>query len=606
MAYQISDETIESLRKANDVVDIVGEYVQLKQQGRNYFGLCPFHSESTPSFSVNQQKQIYHCFGCGKGGNVITFVMEMEGYSFQQAIRHLAEKSGQSLPEMKGTDERTNSEEQSSLEAYQWLVKLYHQLLRHSKDGKEALEYLYKRGFNDEVINEFQIGYSPSSREFVPQFLEKKGFHKQKMANTGLLATTNDGQYYDRFQGRVIFPIRNHLGKPIGFGGRSIHGQEPKYLNSPESALFQKSKLLYNFDLARAEIRRKGEVVLFEGYADVIASYQAGVKNGVASLGTSLTETHANLLRRYVDTVVICYDGDPAGQNATYKAIQLLKKVGCHIRVASLPFKYDPDQYIQEFGEESFRANVIESADTEMVFFLQYLKKDFNLSLEGDRLQYVEKVISEIAKLSSSIERDHYIREIAEEFNLSYDALSQELMSRMRNVEKSNDKPNRFGNTNDGNQHKQVVPSLQVIPPAFQNAERRLLAYMLQNTHVAEKVRVMIGSQFNLEQHQIIVTHLYGYYEEGNEPDPSHFLSYLDDPDLQQIVVELSMMDSSWEMSEKELQDYIYFIQSEQTDKASVKQLQQKMKQLEKTDPKEAAKVAMEILKIKQKSKNWS
>ncbi|SFL81569.1 DNA primase [Gracilibacillus orientalis] len=607
MAYQVSDETIESLRHANDVVDIVGEYVQLKKQGRNYFGLCPFHSENTPSFSVNQDKQIYHCFGCGKGGNVITFIMEMEGYTFQQTIRYLAEKSGQSIPELKeSSTERVNNEEQAILDAYQWLVKLYHHLLRHSKDGKKALEYLYDRGFSDEAIDQFQIGYSPTSRDFIAQFLEKKGFHKQVMANAGLLTAGNEGNYYDRFQARVIFPIRNHLGKTIGFVGRTITDQEPKYLNSPESSLFKKSKLLYNFDLARSEIRKKGAVILFEGSADVIAAHQAGVMNGVASLGTSLTESHTSLLRRYVDTVLLCYDGDDAGQNATYKAIQLFKKVGCNIKVAALPHNYDPDQYIQEYGSDKFREQVIGTADTEMVFLMKYLKKNFNLKLEGDRLQYVERVIGEIAQLESSIERDHYIRELAEEFNLAYDALSQELKSRIRNIKKNDDNRQRFGNTNGGNQQKYAPKPLNALPPAYQNAERRLIAFMLQNTHIAEKVRETIGSKFNSEQHQIIVTHLYGYYEEGNSPDPSHFLTYLDDANLQQTVVELSMMDYSWEMSEKELQDYIRLIQSEQTESEKIKQLQQQMKQLEKTDPKEAAKVAMEIIKIKQQSKNWS
>ncbi|MDX8045959.1 DNA primase [Gracilibacillus sp. S3-1-1] len=607
MANQVSDETIESLRQANDVVDVVGEYVQLKKQGRNYFGLCPFHSENTPSFSVNQDKQIYHCFGCGKGGNVITFIMEMEGYSFQQAIQHLAEKSGQSIPEIKESfNEKVNTEEQTVLDAYQWLVKLYHHLLRHSKDGKQALQYLYDRGFSDEAIDLFQIGYSPTSKDFIVQFLSNKGFHKQIMANAGLLNATNDGNYYDRFQGRVIFPIRNHLGKAVGFVGRTVSDQEPKYLNSPESSLFKKSKLLYNFDLARSEIRKKGEVVLFEGSADVISAHQAGVTNGVASLGTSLTESHASLLRRYVDTVLICYDGDNAGLNATYKAIQLLKKTGCTVKVAALPYKYDPDQYIQEYGKNKFQEQVIDAADTEMVFLMKYLKKNFNLKLEGDRLQYVERVIEEIASLESSIERDHYLRALSEEFNLTYDALSQELNARLLNGKKNDDNRAMFGNTNGGNQPQYIPKSANVLSPAYQNAERRLLAFMLQNGQIAEKVKETIGSRFNLEQHQIIVTHLYGYYEEGNPPDPSHFISYLNDASLQQTVVELSMMDYSWEMSEKELQDYIHLIQSEQTDKERINQLQRKMKQLEKTDPKEAAKIAMEIIQIKQQSKNGS
>ncbi|GAB2573166.1 DNA primase [Gracilibacillus alcaliphilus] len=606
MVNKISDEVIESLRQANDVVDIVGEYVQLKKQGRNYFGLCPFHSENTPSFSVNQEKQIYHCFGCGKGGNVISFIMEMEGYTFQQAIQFLADKSGQVLPEWNQTEKtESQSEEQKVLEAHNWLVKLYHHLLRHSKDGKEALDYLYGRGFTDETIDTFQLGFAPVSRDFVVQFLEKKGFHKQVMANGGVLAMTEDGHYYDRFQSRIIFPIRNHLGKTVAFNGRTMSDQGPKYMNSPETPLFTKSKLLYNFDLARGEIRKRGEAVLFEGAADVIAAYQAGVKNGVASLGTSLTETHVNLLRRYVDTVVICYDGDNAGQEATDKAISLLKKAGCTIKVGMMPNKYDPDQYIREYGAEQFSSQVIASAEPEIVFLLNFLRKNFNLNLEGDRLKYVEVAVAEIAKLSSSIEQDHYIRELAGEFKLSIETLKQEILARKQQVQKNIDNNRVIGHTNVGKQKQISFKQPYTLQPAYYNAERRLIAVMLQNAFITEKVKESIGSKFNLEQHQVLVTHLYGYYEEGNEPDPAKFLTHLNDRDLQQLVVELSMFEFTWEMSDKELSDCIRIIEAEQTDNVKLKQLQDKMRQLERNNPKEAAKIAMEIIQIKQQSKNW-
>lgn len=604
MVNQISDGTIELIRQANDVVDIVGEYVQLKKQGRNFFGLCPFHSENTPSFSVNQEKQIFHCFGCGKGGNVITFMMEIEGFTFQQAIQYLAEKSGQSVPHFNHTDrQHKDPVEQSSLEAYQWLTKLYHHLLRRSKEGKKALEYLYDRGFTDESIDQFSIGYSPANKEFVVQFLEKKGYHKQAMAKSGLL-TVNEDQYFDRFLGRVIFPIRNHLGKTVGFGGRSFTDQQPKYLNSPETSLFQKSKLLYNFDLARSSIRKESQAILFEGYVDVIAAHQAGIYNGVATLGTSLTEKHAVFLRRYVDSVCLCYDGDSAGQQATYKAISLLKKVGLNAEVAVLPADYDPDQYIQEFGSEAFRQQVLNAAVTEMNFLMNYYKKDFNLNLEGDRLRYVEKVIGEIALLKTSVERDFYVRELSEQLQLSYEALKQDLIAHRRKIEKNSDNPHRFGNTNGGKTRQMHQSSITELPPAYQNAERRLIAYMLQNTHIADKVKETIGSRFNLEQHQIIVTYLYGYYEEGNAPDSSHFLTYIEDPAIQQKVVELSMIDCSWEMTEDELQDYIRLIQLEQEDNKQLKELQERQKTLEKTDPVEAAKIGMRMIEIKQQSKN--
>ncbi len=603
MANQYTDETIASVQAANDVVDIVGEYVQLKKQGRNFFGLCPFHSESTPSFSVNQEKQIFHCFGCGKGGNVITFMMEIEGFSFRQAIEFLADKSGHTLPKASETNKKEPStEEQAILEAYQWLTKLYHHLLRHTKDGKKGLEYLYQRGYSDESIDTFQLGYSPQSKDFILQFLENKGFHRQTMVKAGLLTTNDQQNYVDRFQGRIIFPIRNAIGKTVGFGGRSINGQDPKYLNSPESPVFQKSKLLYNFDLARSEIRKKSEAILLEGYADVIAVHQAGAKNGIASLGTSLTDAHASILRRYVDTVLICFDGDDAGQNATYKAIKLLKNAGCTVKVANLPKGYDPDSYIQEFGATSFKENVLQASSSEMTFLINHLKKNFNLQHEGDRIRYVESIIGEIALLKSPIERDHYIRDLSDQFDLSYDALNQDLMSRIRNNSKNDDNRQDFGHTKDGN-HLMNRRNQKVLS-AYQNAERRLIAYMLQNAYVAERVKNRLGSKFNLEQHQIIVTYLYGFYEEGNEPNSSHFLTYIEDETIRKLIVELSMLDCSWEITDKEMDDYIRTILAEQTDHVRIKQLEQEQKLLEKTDPVKAAQIAMEILKIKQQSKN--
>ncbi|ENH97497.1 DNA primase [Gracilibacillus halophilus YIM-C55.5] len=599
MTERVANQEVEAIRQSNDIVDIVGEYVQLKKQGRNFFGLCPFHSENTPSFSVNQDKQIFHCFGCGKGGNAITFMMEIEGFTFQQTMAYLAEKAGKPIPQdFQDTSSNHSSEDQAILEAHQWLTKLYHHLLRHSQDGKQALAYLHQRGFTDETIDQFQIGYSPNSRDFVVQFLEKKGFHRQTMVKAGLLTTNDQEHYYDRFRGRAIFPIRNHIGKTVGFVGRAIDGQEPKYLNSSDSSLFQKSKLLYNFDLARSEIRRKNEAILFEGSLDVMAAYQANVKNGIASLGTSLTETHAKMLRRYVDTVLLCYDGDDAGQEATYKALKLLKKTGCTVKVGAMPHEYDPDSYIQSYGENAFVSNVIHHSESDMTFLMRYYKKDFNLQQEGDRIRYVESVIDEIAQLERPIERDHFIRELAEEFSLSLDILKQELNARIQSNQQMTDKRTNFGHTNHGSNWK--LPERK----AFHNAERQLIAYMLQDEMIAEKVKEEIGSRFNIEAHQIIVTYLYGYYEEGNEPDPSHFLTYIDDADIQQIVVELSMVENDWEITNRELDDYIRIILAEQTDHAKIKQLEKEQKQIEKSDPLKAAQIAMEIIQIKKQLKN--
>src|SRR5690606_33231044 len=295
--------------------------------------------EKSPSFSVTQEKQIFHCFGCGKGGNVVTFLMEMESFTFFEAIKYLADRTGIELPtDSIKTESSLSNENQQILSAQEWLTKLYHHLIRYTKDGKIGLDYLVERGITEEAIDTFKLGYAPNTKDFIATFLEKKGFHKQLLVKYGLLNMNQENDTVsDRFRGRVIFPIRNHLGKTVAFGARALEkNQEPKYLNSPESDLFQKGKLLYNFDLAKKHIRKISEALLFEGYMDVISAYQAGVENVVATMGTALTETQAKLLKRYVDTVILCYDGDRAGIEATYKASKLLQQVGCQVKIASL------------------------------------------------------------------------------------------------------------------------------------------------------------------------------------------------------------------------------------------------------------------------------
>ncbi|WP_407268419.1 DNA primase [Radiobacillus sp. PE A8.2] len=604
MAGLIPDETIEEIRKANDIVDIVGEYVQLKKQGRNFFGLCPFHGEKSPSFSVTQDKQIFHCFGCGKGGNVFTFLMELEGYSFYEALRFLADKSGHNLPEESSTNQpnqQVNKETQDFLQAYEWLTKLYHHLLRHTKEGKEGYQYLKERGFSDDTIDTFQLGFSPNSKDFIVQFLEKKGFHKQSMVKAGLLTVTEQNEVFDRFRGRVMFPIRNHQGKAIAFGGRSLGSSEPKYLNSPETELFQKGKLFYNFDLARGNIRKQGEAILFEGYMDVIAAHQAGVKNGIATLGTSITESQAKLLRRYVDTVIICYDSDKAGYQASYKAAKLLHKIGCQTKIASMPDGLDPDEFIRTYGSERFKNEVIAASDTYMTFVMNFIKKDYNLNLEGDRIQYVESVLDEIALIERPVEREHYLKEIVNDFDLSLSTLAQEIQSRRQKIGFKRDKPTQTSHTKMTNN---LYKSTKLLP-AFHNAEKLLIAYMLYDMQIAEKVQEELGASFNIEMHKIIVTYLYAFYEEGHLPNVSHFIETLPDEASQNLVTQIAMHPINTDISDKEVNDYIYTIKSEHSDKALIKSLRAEQKLAEKqSDPVKAAQIGMKILEIQKQIKN--
>src|SRR5699024_4673040 len=364
----ITESAVEDVRHQNDIVEVVEEYVQLKKQGRNYFGLCPFHDEKSPSFSVNNEKQIFHCFGCGKGGNVITFMMEKEAFPFQEAVRFLADRAGISIALPNNTTESTSEESATILSSHDWLAKYYHHLLKYADNGKKGLEYLTERGITEATIEEFQLGFSPRESELTVQFLKNKGFHTQSLIKIGLLATSDNTSFRDVFRGRIIFPIKNHLGRPVAFGGRAFQEEEPKYLNSPEHELFHKGSLLYHFHAAKNHIRKQNQAIIFEGYMDVIAAHQAGIKNGVATLGTSLTTQQAKLLKRYVDTVVICYDGDEAGIQASFEAANILHQQGCTVKIAQVKDKMDPDDYIQMFGGKQFVEQVIDLSDSYFSF----------------------------------------------------------------------------------------------------------------------------------------------------------------------------------------------------------------------------------------------
>ncbi|UOR12285.1 DNA primase [Halobacillus amylolyticus] len=603
MAGHIPDEKVDEIRKSVDIVDVVGEYVQLKKQGRNFFGLCPFHGESTPSFSVSGDKQIFHCFGCGKGGNVYSFLMEIEGFGFLQAVKRVADQTGHSLPEQYNEEQKRerDPESQSILDAHEWLSKLYHHLLRNSKEGQEAYQYLLERGFTEETIIRHRLGYSPSSNDFVVTFLEKKGFHPQTMVKAGLLNTNEQGEYFDRFRGRIMFPLRNHLGKTVAFAGRATGSFEPKYLNSPETDLFHKGRLLYNFDLARASIRKQNTIILFEGYADVISADQAGIPNGIGTMGTSVSDIQAQLIKRYADKVIICYDGDNAGIEAAVKAAKLLKKTGCQTNVARLPNGMDPDDFIKEYGGERFKREVLDASDPYTSFIIRYLRRGFNLQLEGDRITYIENVLQEVAQLDRAIEREHYLNELAEEFQMSIVTLKEEVeQHRYRKTNKDSMSERRHTNPTKQNfvDHK--------LLPAFHNAERKLIAYMLKNPIIADKVQEELGGSFNISDHQVIVTHLYAYYEDGHESDISQFVERIEDQSLRNLIIHLAMSPSSEEeVSDKEIEDYIHRIRSESSNRVDIKGLETELKRAEQHDePIKAAEIAMEILRRKQELKN--
>ncbi|MEH7414100.1 DNA primase [Neobacillus drentensis] len=557
MAELIAEEKVDQIRQAVDIVEVISDYVQLKKQGRNYFGLCPFHGESTPSFSVSPDKQIFHCFGCGAGGNVFSFLMELEGISFQEAAIKLAAKVnielGINLTSSQG-GKKLSKELQAMMDAHELLRKFYHHLLVNTKEGQHALEYLLNRGFTQESIDKFQIGYSLNSWDFVYKFLTKRDFSPDWMEKAGLIIKRErDGTYFDRFRDRIMFPIFDRHGNTIAFSGRSLGADQPKYLNSPETAIFNKSKILYNYHLAKPSIKKLQYAILFEGFADVIAADRAGVENGIATMGTALTDEHISLLRQHVQTITICYDSDKAGIEAAYRAGNHLQEAGFQIKVAMMTDGLDPDEYIQKNGTDKFRNEVIGASLTWMAFKFLYFRRGKNLQLEGDQLAYIEQIIKEISKLDKAVERDHYLRQLAAEFSLSLEALKQQ----QRQIYFA-DKKKSNGLREPAQKPMLVVKPADELKPAYVTAERRLIAHMLKDRDVAYKVQELLeGQTFNTDEHQAIITYLLGFFEDHTEPDTSAFLTYIQDDNLRRMVADIEMMSINEELTNQELTDYI-------------------------------------------------
>ena len=556
LSERIAEETINEIRQRTDIVDIISEYVQLNKQGRNYLGLCPFHQEKSPSFSVSTDKQVYHCFGCGAGGNVFSFLMEIEGLSFQEATIKLADKAnielGDSLTLSKAKS--VPDDIKQMIEAHQLLSKFYHHLLVNTKEGQNALEYLLARGFSKQSIEKFQIGYALNSWDFDYKFLMNKQFHPKLLEKAGLIIKREqDGSYFDRFRDRIMFPIVNRNNETIAFSGRILGSEQPKYLNSPETAIFNKSNVLYNYYLARPTIRKHQQAVLFEGFADVIAADRSGIENGVATMGTSLTKEHISILKKNVQSVTICYDSDSAGIEAAYKAGEMLQKANCQVKVAVMPKGMDPDDYVKNYGEEKFRNDVIGSSLTFMGFKMLYFRKGKNLQVEGDRLLYLEEVLKEISLLESAVEKDLYLRQLSDEFNLSLEALKEQERQNYKQTH-----PNARNERKEPVQKFLAPRYVERVKPAYMNAERFLIAHMLRSMDVTFKVQEMLeGNTLNIDEHQAIITYLYGFYESDHIPDLNSFIHYVDDENLRRIIVEIEMMQINDEISEQELMDYI-------------------------------------------------
>ncbi|MEW6510495.1 MAG: DNA primase [Bacteroidota bacterium] len=425
---RIPDETIEEVRRASDIVDVIGGYVQLKKRGKNYIARCPFHQEKTPSFTVSAEKQMYHCFGCGAGGNVFTFVMAQEKVSFVEAVRTLAERAGIVIPE--STADRAQATENEGLyDACKTAGLHYYDNLVNSIEGKLALEYLHHRRFSDATIRKFGLGYAKNTWDDLVRHIEERKLDITQFITAGLVLKREEGQsYYDRFRGRAMFPIFSSSGRPIGFGARKLREDDPlgKYINSPETPIYNKSRNLYGLFQAKEAIRAKGFAILVEGYADLISLFQAGVENVVASSGTALTEDQIHLIGRYANAVTLVYDADSAGSKATMRGVDLLIEQGMDVKVAPLPQGEDPDSFVRTRGGEAF-GRLIEGAVSFLDFKAAAFRDQGLLATPEGKTRAVRSLVETLAKMGDEIKRNFYIQYVAEKYGIYETVLYREL-----------------------------------------------------------------------------------------------------------------------------------------------------------------------------------
>ncbi len=563
------DEVIEEVRMKNDIVDVISGYVKLQKKGANYFGLCPFHNEKSPSFSVSPGKQMYYCFGCGAGGNVLTFVMEYENYTFQEALQSLADRAGVTLPKMEYSKEaREQAEFRARLLEVNKLAANYFYYQMKQPQGKIAYEYFHdKRKLTDETMLRFGLGYSNKTSDDLYRFLKEKGYDDAFLSQTGLVTIEERGGR-DKFWNRVMFPIMDVNNRVIGFGGRVMGDGEPKYLNSPETKLFDKSRNLYGLNYARTT--REKYMLVCEGYLDVISMHQAGFTNAVASLGTAFTSQHAGVLKRYTDQVILTYDSDGAGIKAALRAIPILRDAGISARVLNMkPYK-DPDEFIKNMGADAFKERIAQAKNS-FLFEIDVLKRNYQLEDPEQKTKFYQETAKKLLQFGELLERDNYIQAVSREQMIkeeelrqlvnrlgmqmglkagdSYreDASGRNVISRENGSGPGNDmgRPEYGGNPYEGQaaQNQAAIKKTgrkQEREDGIRRSQRLLLTWLIENPALFDKIKGIITADDFVEDlyHQVAVMVFEGH-EAGNV-NPAGILSrFINDEDQYKEVAAL-------------------------------------------------------------------
>ena len=521
------EELIEEVRTRNDIVEVISGYVRLQKKGSNYFGLCPFHNEKSPSFSVSPGKQMYYCFGCGAGGNVITFLMEYENQTFPEAVRTLAQRAGIALPEADDSKEarQADSRRAKLLEINKEAAKYFYYQLRTER-GSVGMEYLRKRELSDETMNHFGLGYANKYSNDLIQYLKSKGYSEDLIRDAGLCNVDEKHGMYDKFWNRVMFPIQDINHRVIGFGGRVMGDGKPKYLNSPETEIFDKSRNLYGLNFARTS--RKGNVILCEGYMDVIAMHQAGFTQAVASLGTAFTSGQASLLRRYANEILLSYDSDGAGVNAALRAIGILKEAGMTGRVINLePYK-DPDEFIKALGGEEFQKR-LDHAENSFFFELRQLQKNYDLSDPEQKTAFHREIARKLCTFSEEVERENYIEAVAQKYHIGFENLRRLVGTYAAQT----------GLAQPVTRPKSGVQKKNTAAEGIKNSQKLLLTWLVEQPQLYRQISKYISPKdFTEGLYEKVADRLFEELEQGNI-NPASIISMFEEEEDQREAASL-------------------------------------------------------------------
>ncbi len=567
-----SDELVEEIRSRNDIVSVIGSYIRLQKKGSNHMGLCPFHNEKTPSFSVSASKQMYHCFGCGVGGNVFTFIMEYENYSFLEALRFLAERAGIALPEQEYSEEQKRQADLKGrlLEVNKQAATYFYYQFKN-QEGQAAYEYLVKRGLTEDTIKHFGLGYSNRFSDDLYRYLKKQGYEDEFLAQSGLVSIDERLGGRDKFRDRVMFPIMDANHRVIGFGGRVMGNagpEVPKYLNTPETRVFEKSRNLYGLNFAKAS--RKNYFLICEGYMDVIALHQAGFTNAVAALGTAFTTFHANLLKRYTNEVLLTFDSDQAGTQAALRAIPILKEAGLSIKVINMkPYK-DPDEFIKALGAEEFQKRISE-ARSSFFFEIDVLQKEYDMGDPEQKTKFFHETARKLIGFGEELERNFYIEAIAKAYQIDIEQLRRLVNKIGSQIVIGAGEPKEFRN--------EAAKAKKAPEDGISKSQKLMLTWLIEDNSLFEKIKGLLGPEdFTEGIYKEVAWLVFGQYEKEQTVNPAKIINCFESKEEQSEVAALFSAGIRGEMDEagwqKALTDTVLRLKENSLDMQSKKAIE--------------------------------